>query len=155
MSEWVDHETMVLKNYTADEEERGPVYENESLTLLHAGALKTVSCHNGKFKPHLPPSFGCVWWDTLPWYFTSWRLASMLNSQAKFPLLCILCLLLPHRHRWWMSLTPRGCWLCHASEASGVRGQLTHTNGIEGHRLDELIIFPTANEEPGHLVVMI
>lgn len=54
-----------------------------------------VSCHNGKFKPHLPPSFGCVWWDTLPWYFKSWRLASMLKSQAKFPLLCILCLLLP------------------------------------------------------------
>ena len=51
MSEWVDHETMVLKNYTAEQEDRGPVYESEYLTLLHAGALKTVSCHGCKFKP--------------------------------------------------------------------------------------------------------
>lgn len=47
----MDQETMVLKNCTADQEERGPVYENEYLTLLQAGALKTVSCHSGKFKP--------------------------------------------------------------------------------------------------------
>lgn len=54
-----------------------------------------------------------------------------------------------------MSLTPGGRWLCRASEAGGVREQLTHTNGMEGHRLDELTVFPAANEEPGHLVVMI
>lgn len=34
-------------------------------------------------------------------------------------------------------------------------GQLAYANGIEDHRLDELILFPTGNEEPGHLVVMI
>lgn len=35
------------------------------------------------------------------------------------------------------------------------RGQLTYANGIGGHSLDELILFPPANEELGHLVVMI
>lgn len=45
MSGWVDHATMVPKNYRAEQEERGPVYESEYLTLLHAGVLKTVSCH--------------------------------------------------------------------------------------------------------------
>lgn len=40
MSEWVDHETMVLKNYRAEQEERGPACESECLTLLRAGALK-------------------------------------------------------------------------------------------------------------------
>lgn len=43
----------------------------------------------------------------------------------------------------------------YASKAEGVRGQLAYANGIEDHRLDELILFPTGNEEPGHLVVMI
>lgn len=153
MSEWVDHETMVLKNCTADQEERGPVYENEYLTLLHAGAGKTASCHSGKFKPQPSSQLWCVWWDTLPWYFTSWRLASMLNSQAPSPVYSLPAS--AHRHRWWMSLTSRGCCLCLPSQPGGVREQLSHTNGIEGHRLDKLIIFPTANEEPGHLVVMI
>lgn len=51
MSEWVDYEAMVLKNCTADQDERGPIYENEYLTLLLAGAGKTASCHSGKFKP--------------------------------------------------------------------------------------------------------
>lgn len=35
------------------------------------------------------------------------------------------------------------------------RGQLTYANGIGGRSLDELILFPPANEELGHLVVMI
>lgn len=47
-----------------------------------------------------------------------------------------------------------GRLLRYASKAESVRGQLAYTNGIEDHRLDELILFPTANEEPGHLVVM-
>lgn len=51
MSEWVGHETTILKDYRAEQEDRGPVYEREYLTLLHAGALKTVSCHRRKFKP--------------------------------------------------------------------------------------------------------
>lgn len=40
---------MVLKNY--EQKDRGPVYESEYLTLLHAGVLKTVSCYSCKFKP--------------------------------------------------------------------------------------------------------
>lgn len=91
MSEWVAHESMVLKNCTADQDERGPVYENEYLTLLHAGAGKTARCHSGKLKP--PPS--CQLWVCLvgytAWYFT-WP---ALNCPAKLPLLWILCLLLP------------------------------------------------------------
>lgn len=51
MSEWAAHETRVLKNHTAEQEDRGPVYESEYLTLLHAGALKTVSWHSRKCKP--------------------------------------------------------------------------------------------------------
>lgn len=42
---------MVLKNDTAEHKDRGPGCESQALTLLHAGALKTVSCHSCKFKP--------------------------------------------------------------------------------------------------------
>lgn len=73
MSEWVGRKATVLKNRTAEQKDRGPVDESESLTLLHAGALKTTATVVYS-SPNLPPSFPCVWWDTLPWHLTSQRL---------------------------------------------------------------------------------
>lgn len=123
-------------------------YSTQVLCKQYAAAVVNSS-------PDLPPSFCRVWWDPLPWHLTSRRLASMLNSRARFPLLCILCLLLPTGIDDGCTWPHKGCLLCCASKAGRGREQLTYANGIEGHRLDELTLFPTANEKAGHLVVMI
>lgn len=45
---------------------------------------------------------------------------------------------------------PRGC-----ERGWWSWGQLTGSDGIGGHRLDELTRFPSAHQEPVHLEIMI
>lgn len=108
VSEWVDHETTVLKNYTAEQEDRGPVYESEYLTLLHGGALKTVSCQSCKFKPQPASQLSLCLVGYTALILNIMKAGQHVKQPSQVPSPVYSLLASAHRHRWWMYLTPQG-----------------------------------------------
>jgi len=108
VSEWVDHETMVLKDYAAEQEARGPVYESEYLTLLHAGALKRVSCHSCKFKPQPSSQLSLCLVGYAASILNITKAGQHVKQPSQVPSPVYSLPASAHRHRWWMYLTPQG-----------------------------------------------